>query len=341
MQDVNGRWFETLGGITTLDLGHNVLKSLPANVASLSLRALILDFNPLTPRALELILFPMGSAPNNLSSSITQLNVSNCRIDSLPEQLFELPNLCELILSHNELESLDGRGGWVVGGGLKMLSLLDLSNNKLCNLGMLSQDLKFKRNIRTLLLGNNELRKIDYTLGYVQTLTAIDLRGNPQRAVRPNVLDKPCGELLEYFRNKIISCDDAVAPNPSALVCTSASVSAPASTIDGRSSRPRRDRERLHDLHDEYDGDGTRNTEATTITTTTTTNNNENDEILSIQHRIQDIELAMKNVYITEMKKWQLKKELAKEKSFLIRANRKRLQQAGNSASSSFKATYH
>jgi len=38
---------------------------------------------------------------------------------------------------------------------------------------------------------------------YVPTMASLNLQGNPQRGIRPQMLEKPCGEFLEYLSNRL------------------------------------------------------------------------------------------------------------------------------------------
>eukprot|EP00591_Stephanopyxis_turris_P001612 CAMPEP_0195514218 /NCGR_PEP_ID=MMETSP0794_2-20130614/5673_1 /TAXON_ID=515487 /ORGANISM="Stephanopyxis turris, Strain CCMP 815" /LENGTH=47 /DNA_ID= /DNA_START= /DNA_END= /DNA_ORIENTATION= len=46
--------------------------------------------------------------------------------------------------------------------------------------------------MKSLLLNNNDLRMIPPALGMLEQLNNLDLRGNPQKSIRPGVLEKNC-----------------------------------------------------------------------------------------------------------------------------------------------------
>ena len=89
--------------------------------------------------------------------------------------------------------------------GLNALETLDLSNNRLENISNFPQQcLASSPALTTLLLQNNDIHSIPYELGLLTSLRHLNMKGNPQKAVRANILEKSCGEILAYLRAKIV-----------------------------------------------------------------------------------------------------------------------------------------
>ena len=141
--------------------------------------------------------------------------------------------------------------------------------------------MKNKPKVTTLRLGNNELRSIPLELGEVGSLMYLDLKGNPQRAVRPDVLDRPCEQLKAYLRDKIGGGGAPVTRGQEKLPLRAQALSAPevGGCVGG--------------------------------------------DIDKIQRKVDELQLGINNVHLTEMQKYSLKKQLAMEKSRLIKEKRR------------------
>ncbi|GMH88891.1 hypothetical protein TrST_g3664 [Triparma strigata] len=364
LTSIEPHWFDALRGLTTLDLNHNQLTTLPTNLATLRINSLILSSNPFDEVSVATFLSPHGSLSTHLVDSLTHINLSNCRLAGLPQPLFDLPCLQELNLSYNRLTDLSNpRSGWVVSGGLQELSVLDLSNNKISNLGDLPHDMKFKKNIRTLMLGNNELRQLPLELGYLITLTCLDLRGNPQRAIRPAILDKPVDALLEYFRSRMgntaspASCKTSTkqtqrkiiaSPDPThALKDLSLDYQGSPKHLldlageyeDDAEAKPSSCSDSLEQLHNEYDNTPPQRQQPRPKTNSLQNLYDEYDESPQhgtgrkqiplqsacdeIEELIQDLERKLRHHHTTEMQKYAYKKQIAMEKAKLIKERRR------------------
>jgi hypothetical protein len=84
------------------------------------------------------------------------------------------------------------------------LDTVNLSDNKLENLNDLHLELAAHcPHLRTLLLNNNEMHRIPLELGLLSSLGSIDLKGNPQYAIRYQILEKSCAEILLYLRDRM------------------------------------------------------------------------------------------------------------------------------------------
>jgi hypothetical protein len=273
-----------------------------------------------------------------MGMTLAVLDVSNNRIASFPEMIFDLPNLNTLNLSYNHITTLRGPGGWVVGGGLRLLNALDLSNNKIEDLGILPVDMFHKGNIRTLSLANNELRNIDLQLGNLSTLRNLDLRGNPQKQIRAQILEQGCHELLSYLKSKIDPDEQRLpaqqmagnygsAPSSvagfgpgavqgRAIVARGPGAGAGAPAAPGRTAVPATN----------YYGGGERN--------------ERDDELEKLRQLVDTMNIQVNNVHLTEAKKYAMKKDIARHKSQIIKLERDKAADAGMSQAAAFRRTF-
>lgn len=87
---------ENLEEIYLLDLSHNNFKHIPKEFASIPVKILDLSYNKI-------------SENNSVISSnyfIQELNLSHNNLHSIPQDILDLPNLCKLDLSFNQIDQL-------------------------------------------------------------------------------------------------------------------------------------------------------------------------------------------------------------------------------------------
>jgi Leucine-rich repeat (LRR) protein len=204
-------WLSAMPNITSLDVSHNDIEELPCFVCDIPIVELRMAMNRFSSMNLARSLSKcLEDGPSSFVTSITYIDLAGNNLEWLPTALAKLRALSTLILGHNKvttlaLEERDGgmNSGWPQHG-FDSLETLDLSNNKISNLAMFPFSLKeCCPRIRRLNLANNELSVIPPALGLIHNLTNIDLRGNPQRAIRMNVLNSKASEILAYLRSKI------------------------------------------------------------------------------------------------------------------------------------------
>jgi hypothetical protein len=157
------------------------------------------------------------------------LNLASNRLSHMPSALFDngkfSASIRELYLGYNQMTTL-GNVSWA--RSLPSLEILDLSNNRLQDLGKLPAGLVALPNtpaglarLHTLKLENNELRDIPYEFGMASHLKILLLEGNPQRTIRAAVLCQGNESVLKYLQMKvpegyvpsIDSCTEALLPS--------------------------------------------------------------------------------------------------------------------------------
>lgn len=155
-----------------LHLSRNKIVSLDQNVFTMNrrLEVLKLDYNILG--------FPEGRPFLNIPS-LKSLDISSCRIKSLPEETFvRLPSLEELTLARNNLQDLPRK----VFLHLKSLKYLRLSHNLLT---ALHEDLfVMSKKLVILDLSNNELHTLHPQMfTFLQSVEILKLSGNRLKTV--------------------------------------------------------------------------------------------------------------------------------------------------------------
>ena len=186
-----------------LDAGRNRLEELPMELAESSIQVMILDHNFLTSDHISKLFQhePSMSTPKRVFEHLHQIDLSSNKLVTIPKELYNCSSLIKLLLSFNKIKNLSE---WP-NEGLNALETLDLSNNRLENISNFPQQcLASSPSLTTLLLQNNDIHSIPYELGLLTNLRHLNMKGNPQKAVRANILEKSCGEILAYLRAKIV-----------------------------------------------------------------------------------------------------------------------------------------
>lgn len=186
-----------------LDAGRNRLEELPMELAESSIQVMILDHNFLTSDHISKLFQhePSMSTPKRVFEHLHQIDLSSNKLVTIPKELYNCSSLIKLLLSFNKIKNLSE---WP-NEGLNALETLDLSNNRLENISNFPQQcLASSPSLTTLLLQNNDIHSIPYELGLLTSLRHLNMKGNPQKAVRANILEKSCGEILAYLRAKIV-----------------------------------------------------------------------------------------------------------------------------------------
>ncbi|EHB16546.1 Leucine-rich repeat-containing protein 40 [Heterocephalus glaber] len=117
----------------------------------------------------------LNSLPEDMKSLIRlqTINLSFNRFKVLPEVLYHIPTLESILISNNQVGSLD------------------------------PQKMKMMENLMTLDLQNNDLLQIPPELGNCVSLRTLLLDGNPFRVPRAAILMKGTAAVLEYLRDRI------------------------------------------------------------------------------------------------------------------------------------------
>lgn len=176
-------WLYVLPNLTSLEANKNKLCSLP-DLSTSRLVELHLSGN-----RLETIV--------DLPPTLKVLDVSRNWLLTFTLPLSQVLRI--LNLSGNRLISVHVKSPVAAA-----LETMDLSDNKLENLDDIPLELAAHcPHLQTLLLQNNEMHRIPLELGLLLSLRCIDLKGNPQHGIRYQILEKSCAEILLYLRNRM------------------------------------------------------------------------------------------------------------------------------------------
>ena len=203
-------WLSAMPNITCLDASQNQICSLPDFIGDVPIVDLNASQNRLTSMNLARTLTDcFGNAMSSFTRSLAHIDISGNHLEWMPSIFSRLPALSTLIIANNSITTLalESRGGFDSGwprDGFKTLEILDLSGNKISDLANLPKCLALSCPlIRSLSIANNELSFIPPVLGLLQKVTSIDLRGNPQRGIRMNILERKAHDILSYLKSKI------------------------------------------------------------------------------------------------------------------------------------------
>lgn len=209
LKSIEDEWFSLLPQLTTLEAQQNQLTMLPLNIRELAFSHLRLSRNRLTSHAIQSSLLHPSRKGNLISESLQVLDLSFNKLESFPPELLrQFKSLRDLNLSRNRIKSLKNVVDYPYRPCCDSLEHLNLSDNRIEDLGGDDFPLLLATgcpSLKSLKLENNELQLIPMTLGLIESLNVIELRGNPQRQIRYELLDKSTSDLLQYMRNRMTS----------------------------------------------------------------------------------------------------------------------------------------
>ena len=175
----------SMSNLVTLRAEYNVAKALEMRVGSLT--NLNLSYNAIT----RFTTFP-GDSP----SALTHLDLSNGRLETLPEDLFSLcQSLNVLILSDNKIRALSESIG-----SLSKLSRLSLNNNALLSL---PDTLGKLERLHTLDASNNKLAALPACIWLCPELSILNLSSNTWVEFPDPPLQRSVSSLLEEQDRKM------------------------------------------------------------------------------------------------------------------------------------------
>ncbi|XP_033645991.1 leucine-rich repeat-containing protein 27-like isoform X3 [Asterias rubens] len=129
----------------------------------------------------------------NALGSIT-LDISRRGLTHIPHQVFLLQHVEYVYLEGNDISHVPSE----LFEMLVNLKWLDLRNNRLKEV---PTSIKEHGCLKTLLLEGNQLKELPCELGFVKTLTGLNLQRNPLEFPPPKVLERGVKEILRYLRD--------------------------------------------------------------------------------------------------------------------------------------------
>lgn len=207
LQTIEADWFALLPQLTNLEAQDNRLSSLPVTIQHVAFTQLNLSRNKLSAHAIRYSLLHPCPEISTITSSLQLLDLSANNLESFPPDLLRnFRSLHTLNLSRNRISSLQNIVDDPHPPLCHSLEHLNLGENQVENLGGDDFPLMLAAgcpNLQSLKLENNELQKIPWTLGLLKNLNILELRGNPQRMIRYEILEKSTTCVLEYMRNRM------------------------------------------------------------------------------------------------------------------------------------------
>ncbi|GAX78678.1 hypothetical protein CEUSTIGMA_g6116.t1 [Chlamydomonas eustigma] len=190
----------------------NALEAIPAGLGSCtSLTKLDASNNRIT------VLSPQLFRTGDLATSLSDLNLSQNALRSLPSEIAMLKKLKVLNLKENQISVLPSSIGGCKGlvelhlgfntlsslpdslSECSELKLIDVRNNKLQELCVGLCSLK----LSLLDLTNNDLRTLPPQLGLMTTLRSLPLDGNPLKLIRRELVAGPISNLLKFLVSRL------------------------------------------------------------------------------------------------------------------------------------------
>ena len=321
-------WVETLPSIIKLEGQRNCLESLPSKFTQLPLKAILLRRNNISSQVFENNICVTGTT---LSSTLMELDLSTNRLEWIPDSLFDLTNLRTLNLSQNSMKTLawekdkaSGKDrGW--RHGLTSLEYLNLSDNKLKNLGYLPLALYGCKKLRTLMLNNNCIYDIPLEIGLLDQLTSIDLLGNSQRKIGMRVLTQSASNILKYLRERMDKDQIAQARNSHCEIMEALKEEYNVE-LDGDVLQEQNTNNHKAHQTSQTEECVTSTQQINEQSEISPTSNNCNDDVINeLKENICETELLLKNLSLSQAKRFALKKQLAMHRSKLIREERKKV----------------
>ena len=228
------------------------------------------------------------------------------------------------------------------------LLILDLSENAIEDIEPLVVLLSaYCPEFQRLSLIHNQIKRIPLSIGllkeYVPRIVSLNLLGNPQFAIRGDILELPCSELLSYLANRLTSEQRQAAiakiqklqePNREGKENDTENISVqPVLSVTDSNHRE----ETLVTLidtkkKDQQGGGSSSSSNSNNIDVGANTDTDadldgadidDNKVLDELKQKVEELKIQMENLSLTQAKKYALKKSLAMERSKLIREERR------------------
>jgi hypothetical protein len=343
---------QCLPNVQEISLKANHLTEIPTSLqtsCSKTVKQLDLGKNQLTADSLARA---MWFQPTSFSSSsswslrcLTHLDVSSNRLSSFPidtacdRQCF--PSLQVLNLSNNRINTVQDWSRLP-----SSLMILDLTENAIQDIEPLVVLLSaYCPEFQRLSLIHNQIKRIPLSIGllkeYTPRIVSLNLRGNPQFAIRGDILELPCTELLSYLANRLTSEQRQAAiakiqklqePNREGKENDTENISVQPELSVADSNHREKTPVTLIDTkkkehQDQQVGGSSSSSNSNSIDVGANTDADadldDNKVLDELKQKVEELKIQMENLSLTQAKKYALKKSLAMERSKLIREERR------------------
>lgn len=113
-------------------------------------------------------------------NEVKRLHLKKKKMDTFPEEIFQMTNLKELILSKNRIKAIPNQIDELVN-----LEVLDCSNNKIANISDAIGNLE---NLTHLILNRNDISYLPASIGNLKKIEYIDLWSNIIVELPPEII---------------------------------------------------------------------------------------------------------------------------------------------------------
>ena len=348
---------QCLPNVQEISLKANHLTEIPTSLqtsCSKTVKQLDLGKNQLTADSLARAMWFQPTSSSSSSSwslrCLTHLDVSSNRLSSFPidtacdRQCF--PSLQVLNLSNNRINTVHDWSRLP-----SSLMILDLSENAIEDIEPLVVLLSaYCPEFQRLSLIHNQIKRIPLSIGllkdYAPRIVSLNLLGNPQFAIRGDILELPCSELLSYLANRLTSEQRQAAiakiqklqePNREGKENDTENISVQ-SVLSVTDSNHREETPvtlidtKKKEHQDQQGGGSSSSSNSNNIDVGANTDTDadldgadidDNKVLDELKQKVEELKIQLENLSLTQAKKYALKKSLAMERSKLIREERR------------------
>ena len=198
------RDFAKMENLKSLRIQQCGLESLPAEILYTfdQLQTLDLDKNKFTS------FFDSGVEWNRINlPSLTYINLNGNSLTKIPEVLQYLPNLKQLLLHMNKIQSVRPLCRKAFAG----LETLDIGGNKIDEIPVAF--VYYLRSLGQLTLTNNDIQRLPNMIGKHKSIKNIQVDGNPLKTIRRPIIAKGSQGILAYLHDRYVEGqDDQIEP---------------------------------------------------------------------------------------------------------------------------------
>jgi len=269
--------------------------------------------------------------------ALRTLDLRNNQIEVFPPPILSLRNLQVLLLGFNHLRELADK----FADHLSQLFELDVGSNQLTHL---PQNFHLMSNLSSLNVENNSLDRIPLELGVCENLKSLLITGNPQRMIKYEMISKGTAAIKDALRSRIPVDSPLLAVKQ--LQQDKKQQQEEKKQQEEQEQKKERRRELKEEKGREQSSSQTQKAGATTSVSSpvtsartsvsdsasraqavkakasTTTDAEPDPEVQACEKRIQDLNAELENFALSGPKKFALKKQLALERSHLIKLQR-------------------
>lgn len=136
--------------------------------------------------------------------SLVYLNLNGNQLTEIPYFTMFVPSLKQLHLHMNKITSLS----FMCRSAFSGIETLDLGGNKIAE--MPTAFIHFLKNLRILMIVNNDIQKLPNLIGKHEHLKNIQIEGNPLKSIRRPIVSQGSTGILKYLADKYNDRDNVI-----------------------------------------------------------------------------------------------------------------------------------